>query len=63
MRFRSIQRCRRSAVPGNLEQAWSGRNPYEIQVNTKFNDNTASNITLNVNGRNPYEIQVNTKVA
>ena len=37
-----------------------GRNPYEIQVNTKMTGSESS-VQADQLGRNPYEIQVNTK--
>ena len=37
----------------------TGRNPYEIQVNTKPRS-TRTSVPYS-SGRNPYEIQVNTK--
>ena len=58
MRFRSIQRVLTEQTEnGTMTE---GRNPYEIQVNTKAKK-MASMRFLASPCRNPYEIQVNTK--
>ena len=49
------------AANAATEAELNGRNPYEIQVNTKLLAKALALTSANSPGRNPYEIQVNTK--